>query len=66
MTDDDHDTLNRGDIWFAKHEHHVRKLLDTFECPAVPPSGSDRLNPALWKNIHWRWYMFYRDTYKLS
>lgn len=28
--------------------------------PEIEPSGSDRLHPELWKDIHWAWY-FGRD-----
>lgn len=50
------DNEDRARDWYAKHRAHVNKMLSV-NGACVEPGGSDAGNPAVWKDIHWRWFM---------
>jgi hypothetical protein len=47
--------FDKGLLWFNDHREHVNRLLRKAEV-AYEPTGSDVLNPALWKAEHWKWF----------
>lgn len=57
MTDiDTHKILN----YYKVHSDHVLRLMNGAEV-RIEPTGSDRINPALWKGIHWKWFFEPKD-----
>lgn len=48
--------------WYWGNIEHVDQLLVSTRT-SYAPTGSDILNPALWKAPHWKWFM---ETYKMG
>lgn len=52
--------IDKGEDWYTSHVEHVDKLIVAATADnkvTVIPHGSDLQNPALWKDIHWLWFM---------
>lgn len=47
--------IQKAQAWYRDHQPHVERVIKEGES-AYPPSGSDRINPQLWKSGHWRWF----------
>ena len=47
--------FGRAIEYFNEHEKHVSSLMK-YERHSYEPTGSDKLNPALWKAAHWHWF----------
>ena len=45
----------KGEAWLKAHHSHVLKVV-AGQTVAIQPEGEDLANPALWKDIHWRWF----------
>lgn len=52
----DEKTLELATQWLNDHKEHVRKIVEHSHV-AVKPVGEDLRNPALWKAIHWNWFL---------
>ncbi len=55
------DAMAKGEAWLKAHHSNVLNLLSGCQT-AVQPSGEDLHNPALWKDIHWRWFFDRRSA----
>lgn len=53
MTEEDKEQAR---IWYREHKRHVNAMLRV-PGPEAAPTGSDASNAALWKPMHWRWFM---------
>jgi hypothetical protein len=54
--------IDKAAIFYAKHTDYVNKLIQQ-DVPAYPPTNRyDKLEPAVWKANHWKWYI---HTFKL-
>lgn len=47
---------DRAIQWYKEHRKHVNMLLSV-NGPSMEPTREDARNPALWKAIHWRWFI---------
>jgi hypothetical protein len=57
------DVVDIGEKWFNEHRTHVVLLMNAKDQGAsYPPSGSDAINPSLWKSAHWRWFATYHPV----
>jgi hypothetical protein len=55
--------IGKAAVWYGKNKAHVDKLVQQ-DIPAYPPTNRyDKLDPAVWKANHWKWYL---NTFKLS
>ena len=54
--------VNRASNWRRDHADHVKRLINDEGAP-IHPSGSDVLQPALWKGIHWKWFFHITGTH---
>lgn len=60
------DFLNNAEIiskareWYFQHTRHVDRIVfyenNFHEYVSYPPSGSDAINPSLWRVPHWNWF----------
>lgn len=53
--------IERAVAWRDQHPNYVKSLITcapvnhTGKRVTVAPSGEDRSDPRLWKDIHWAW-----------
>lgn len=50
------ETIELAIAWLDLHKEHVKKIISNSNI-AVKPVGEDLNNPALWKAIHWNWFI---------
>ena len=52
-----HEQIKAGRAWYTKHTKHVAKLIKNEEIEAAPTLKADKQDPALWKPMHWKWFL---------
>lgn len=45
------------DNYLKENSFYVLKLRAKNALNKIAPKGSDILEPSIWKNSHWRWYL---------
>ena len=55
----DKEVLDKGEAWYNAHTKHVieKVLASDPDAPSIRPSAGDIHDPALWKDIHWKWFL---------
>ena len=55
--------IGKAAIYYAKYKDTIDKWVK-LDVPAYPPTNRyDKLEPAVWKANHWKWYL---ETFKLK